>query len=117
MVDTRLLVAEMAAQCRDAIHEAHEKETNLPKELHPKHLLWMCEQIIEHSQEWPAAKLHRWLGFIQCGLLAHRMLTLESVKKMFADVKKSQGISSEDEDLVDHLDPSSSFHLDIGGQG
>jgi hypothetical protein len=77
----------------------------------------MCDQITEHSQEWPVAKLHRWLGFIQCGLLAHRMLTLEQIKRMFADVKKLHGFSSEDEDLVDHLDPSSSFHLEIGGQG
>jgi hypothetical protein len=117
MVDTRLLVAAMAAQCRDIIHETREVETSLPKELHPKHLLWMCEQIIEHSQEWPATRLNRWLGFVQCALLAHRMLSLEQVKKMFDDVKKSHGISSEDHDLVDHLDPSSSFHLDIGGQG
>ena len=117
MVDTRSLVAAMAAQCRNVIGAAHEDETILPKELHPKHLFWMCDQIIEHSQEWPAAKLHRWLGFVQCALLAHRMLTLEQVKRMFADVKKSHGLSSEDEDLVDHLDPSSSFLLELGGQG
>ena len=117
MVDTRLLVAAMAAQCRDVIHEAHEDQTALPKELHPKHVFWMCNQITEHSQEWPAVKLHRWLGFVQCALLAHRMLTLEQVKRMFADVKKSHGYSSEDEDLVDHLDPSSSFLFEIGGQG
>jgi|SRR5581483_1625358 len=117
MVDTRLLVAEMAARCRNVIHEAHEEESSLPKELHPVHLLWMCDQITEHSQEWPAAKLHRWLEFVQCALLAHWMLTLEKVKRMFDDVKKSHGFSSDDEDLVDHLDPSSSFHLDIGGQG
>ena len=42
---------------------------------------------------------------------------LEQVKRMFDDVKKSHGFSSEDEDLVDHLDPSSSFQLEIGGQG
>ena len=117
MVDTRLLVAAMATQCRDVIHEVHDDGTGLPKELHPKHLRWMCDQITEHSQEWPAAKLHRWLGFVQCALLAHRMLTLEQIKRMFDDVKKSHGFSSEDEDLVDHLDPSSSFHLEIGGQG
>jgi hypothetical protein len=117
MVDTRLLVAAMAAQCRDVVHDALEDETDLPKELHPKHLLWMCDQITEHSQEWTAAKLHRWLGFIQCGLLAHRMLSLEQVKRMFDDVQKSHGFSSEDHDLVDHLDPSSAFHLETGGQG
>jgi hypothetical protein len=117
MIDTRLLVAAMAAQCRNVIHEAHEDETKLPKELHPKHLVWMCDQITEHCQEWPAAKLHRWLGFVQCALLAQRMLTLEQVKRMFDDVKESYGFNSEDEDLVDHLDPSSSFLLEIGGQG
>lgn len=117
MVDARLLVAAMAAQCRNVIHEAHGEEASLPKELHSKHLLWMCDQITEHSQEWPATRLHRWLGFVQCALLAHRMLNLEQVKRMFDEVKKSHGFSSEDHDLVDHLDPSSSFHLDIGGQG
>lgn len=59
--------------------------------------------------------LHRWIGFVQCGMLAQRMIDLEGAKAMFDKSKIAHGELSED--LVDHLDPTSSFEVDIGGQG
>jgi hypothetical protein len=92
-------------------------EESLPKALHPKHLIWMCDQIQRQAQGSHVTKLHRWIGFVQAAILANRMLDLEQIKAMFDEVKKSHGVSSEDQDLVDHLDVSSSFKLDLGGQG
>jgi hypothetical protein len=36
---------------------------------------------------------------------------------MFDEVKKPHSVSSEDQDLIDHLDVDSSSKLDLGGQG
>jgi hypothetical protein len=62
-------------------------------------------------------RLHRWIGFVQAGILANRMLDIEQIKAMFDEVKKTHSVSSEDQDLIDHLDVDSSFKFDIGGQG
>lgn len=117
MEDTRLLIAEMAAKCQVVIRGSNEEEGSLPKALHPKHLLWMCEQIRKHAQGSPETRLQRWIGFVQAGILANRMLDLEQIKAMHDEVYKSQGVSSEDRDLIDHLDVKNSFEFDIGGQG
>ena len=45
------------------------------------------------------------------------MLDLEQIKAMFDEVKKSRTVTSEDQDLIDHLDVDSAFKLDLGGQG
>jgi hypothetical protein len=51
-------------------------------------------------------------------MLANRMLDLDGLKAMFDNAKRDHGETSEDlEDLTDHLDPTSSFEFDIGGQG
>jgi hypothetical protein len=117
MEDTRVLVAAMAAKCRDVIRGSNEEEQGLPKALHSKHLLWMCDQIQKHAQGSPVTRLHRWIGFVQAGILANRMLDLAQLKAMFDDARKAHSVSSEDQDLIDHLDVSSSFELDLGGQG
>jgi hypothetical protein len=117
MEDTRFLVAAMAAKCREAIRGSNEEESSLPKALHPKHLLWMCDQIQKHAQRSPVIRLHRWIGFVQAGILANRMLDLDQIKAMFDEVKKSHSVGSEDQDLIDHLDVYSSFKLDLGDQG
>src|SRR5688500_13449982 len=69
MDDTRFLVAAMAARCRDAIRVSNEEEKDLPKALHPRHLLWMCDQIQKHAHDASVTRLHRWLGFVQAGIL------------------------------------------------
>src|SRR5688572_30375003 len=112
-MDSRLLVTGMAAKCQETLRGSNEQVNSLPNSLHPKHLLWMCDQITQHSQEWSVTRLHRWIGFIQGGILANRMLDLEQVKGMFGEVRKSLGVSGDDDDLVDHLDPGSSFTLEI----
>ena len=51
-------------------------------------------------------------------MLANRMLDLDELKAMFDEAKRAHGEASDDlEDLFDHLDPTNSFELDIGGQG
>jgi hypothetical protein len=109
-----LLVVAMAEKCRSLIVKRERSDPRLPKALHPQHLLWMCDQIERHAEEGPATKLHRWIGYIQCAMLAHRMLDLPGAKTMFDDAKIAHGGSSDD--LVDHLDPDSTFEADIGGE-
>jgi hypothetical protein len=118
MDNTSLLVVAMAEQCRSLIQESHKSVPSLPKSLQPKHLLWMCDQIEKHAEGEPATKLHRWIGFVQAAMLANRMLDLDELKAMFDQAKAAHGETSEDlEDLIDHLDPTSFFEFDIGGQG
>lgn len=110
-----LLANAMASHCRDLLLQWHKIELGLPKSLQPKHLMWMCQQIEQHSEEWPLTKLHRWLGFIQGGMLANQMFDLAEAKVMFDQAKVAFGESNED--LLDHLDSASSFEFDIGGEG
>jgi len=117
MEDARQMIAEMAAACREAIRGSNQEENRLPNALHPKHLLWMCAQIRRHAQSSPVTKLHRWIGFVQAGILANQMLDLDQIRGMFDAVKRSHGVASDDQNLIDHLDVDNAFKLDLGGQG
>ena len=118
MSDSILLISAMAEQCRDMILEWNRPNPDLPTSLRPKHLQWMCNQIVQNSRIWPDTRLHRWIGFVQGAMLANRMLDLDELKAMFDEAKRAHGEASDDlEDLLDHLDPTNSFELDIGGQG
>jgi hypothetical protein len=118
MDNTSLLVVAMAEQCRNVIQEWDKPAPDLPKALQPKHLLWMCRKIKEHAEDSPVTKLHRWIGFVQGAMLANRMLDLDGLKAMFDEAKRAYGETNEGlEDLTDHLDPTSSFEFELGGQG
>ncbi len=112
--DAQLVVA-MAERCRELIDESSSRGADQPESLRPSHLRWMCTQIAEHAADWPRTKVARWVGFVQAGMIANQMLSLAGAKRMFDDAKNAFG--SIDQDLVDHLDASASFELDIGGQG
>lgn len=114
---TSLLVVAMAERCQTLIRESKQADSGLPHALHPRHLLWMCEQVELHAEEWPPTKLHRWIGFIQCGMMANHILNFEETKRMFDEARKAYGTNGEDEDLIDHLDPDRPFKFDVGGQG
>ncbi|MFN0197669.1 MAG: hypothetical protein ACKVT0_13070 [Planctomycetaceae bacterium] len=115
MDNANLLVVAMAERCLALIQNADQPESGLPKVLHLNHLSWMCDNILKHAEEWPATKLNRWIGFIQCAMMANRILDFGEAKAMFDKAKIAHGEFSED--LVDHLDPESAFNLEIGGQG
>ena len=115
MDNASLLVIAMAEKCRGAILGWNEPELELPVSLQPEHLEWMCDNIERHADDWPATKLHRWIGFVQCGMLANRMIDLDEAKTMFDAAKVA--FAELGDDLLDHLDPESSFQLDIGGEG
>ena len=74
-----------------------------------------CRKIEENAEDGPVTQLHRWIGFIQGAMMAHRMLDLDGAKAMFDQAKIAHGETSDD--LLDHLDPNSSFKVDIGGEG
>jgi hypothetical protein len=113
-----LLVVAMAERCLKIIQDKLEDvRSGLPEPLRPKHLRWMCSLIVEHAEDWPAINLHRWIGFIQAGMIANLMLDLDGAKAMFNKIKEEYGSIAKDQDLIDHLDPQSSFKMDLGGQG
>jgi hypothetical protein len=59
----------MARQCRELMEQSKAEDAELPQALHPNHLLWMCGHIEEHAEDWPTTRLHRWIGFVQCGMM------------------------------------------------
>lgn len=115
MNEASLLIVAMAERCRKQIRQSTSLDHDLPESLQPKHLLWMCDQIETMSGDAPNTRLHRWIGFVQAAMVAHRMLDLDGAKEMFDEIKGEHGASGED--LLDHLDPTSSFEFDIGGEG
>jgi hypothetical protein len=113
-----LLIRAMAERCLNIIQDKPEDARfALPAPLRPKHLRGMCKLIVEHAEDWPATKLHRWIGFVQAGMIANLMLDLEGAKTMFNKVKEQYGSVAKDRDLLDHLDPMTSFEMEFGGQG
>lgn len=117
MQPSRALIEAMAAQCRSVLQNADSRDSSLPKPLQRKHLLWMCNNIEKHAEDWPDSKLHRWIGFVQCGIMANQVADLQGLKRMFDQAKIAHGGSGHDEDLIDHLNVDDSFELDLGGQG
>jgi hypothetical protein len=117
MTDPSASIAAMAEKCRSLLEEHNIGRQDLPHALDPKHLLWMCDRIETHANDWPDTKLHRWIGFIQCAMIANGILDLVGTKRMFNSVKNEYVLTSEDQDLTDHLDPDISFEIDVGGQG
>jgi len=116
MDNASLLVVAMAERCRDVIQRSDETSSLLSPALQREHLLWMCDRIEEHSEDWPATRLHRWIGFIQSAMMANRMLDLEAAKSLFDDAKIAHASTSDDGDLLGHLDPNSTFTLNLGGE-
>lgn len=115
MDTTSLLLTAMARECRELLSRSHHRDLGLPASLEPAHLEWMCDTIELRAEDWSATKLHRWIGFIQAGMIANRMLDLKEAKAMFDESKIAFGELGDD--LTDHLDPASSYELDIGGEG
>jgi hypothetical protein len=115
MDQSSLLVIAMAEECNRIIQQWHEENSDLPESIRRKHLERMCERIEKHSEDWPATRLHRWIGYIQCALIANRVIDLAEAKRMFDRAKIAY--PEADVDLLDHLDPNSSFEFDIGGLG
>ncbi len=117
MGNEELLVKGMARRCRELIERSEAVDASLPAALQREHLLRMCERIENHAETWPENRLHRWVGFVQCAMMANGMLELNDAKVMFEAVKNRFAATSDDPDLIDHLDPTSFFELELGGQG
>jgi hypothetical protein len=74
--------------------------------------LWMCTKIESYAETWPATKLHRWIGFIQAAMVAHRMLDLNRAKAMFDKAKTAH--AGDDDEMSDHLDAEHEYNVKIG---
>jgi hypothetical protein len=105
----------MIERCRDMIREHGETTPDLAPPLRPKQLLARCDRLLQHVEDWPDVRIHRWIGFVQAGMLANGIVDLEGAKSMFTDAKKAFGETSAD--VLDHLDPDDTFEFDVGGQG
>ncbi len=117
MDSSRRLAVAMAEECRCLILSCEQAGADLPGALRPERLVWMCDQVEEHVEQWPVTRLHRCIGFIQCAMLAHKMLRLDELTEMFDTIQLAQETANRDlDDLRDHLDPKSSFEFDLGGE-
>jgi hypothetical protein len=114
MDNASLLTVAMADRCKHLLQDSGTGNRNLPRCLQHAHLLWMCNKIELHAEDWPATKLHRWIGFIQGAMVAHRMLDLDRAKAMFDKAKIAH--VGEDDEMSDHLDDTHEFRLEIGGE-
>lgn len=110
-----LLIVAMAERCRETLLKQQGGSPPLPLSLQPKYLLWMCGTLETQVEDWPATRLHRWIGFIQAGMMANGMIDLPEAKRMFDDAKIAHGDMHDD--LVDHLDSSVFYEVDLGGEG
>lgn len=52
-----MVMAAMAERCRRLIVEWGQPAAELPPSLLPAHLIWMCDQINSHVDDWPATRL------------------------------------------------------------
>jgi hypothetical protein len=109
------LMIAMIERCREMILEHEDPGRELPEPLRSKHLVAMCDRLTQHVDDWTAVKLSRWIGFLQCAMIANRMIDLGGAKKMFDQAKNAFGESSRD--VLDHLDPDQPFEFEIGGEG
>jgi hypothetical protein len=115
MDNSQLMIIAMADQCEQIIRDTKKVNPAFPDSLQPNHLLWMCARIHHSAESWPLARLNRWLGFIQAAMIAQGMIDLNSAKSMFDKAKVAH--ADPGEDWIDHLDPSSHYAMDLGGQG
>jgi hypothetical protein len=123
MTNSSLLIAAMAEECRARVAASTANESlseqnptgDLPTALQPEHLDAMCQVIVKNAEAWPETRLHRWIGFIQGGMLANRIIDIEQMKAMFDQAELAYGELVDD--LIDHLDCLNPFELDLGGQG
>ena len=117
-MNNRILVVAIAAKCRRVIQVFDDFDSRLPDALQQEHLLRLCDWIEERAEDIPANKLHRWIGFVQGAMLAHRMVQFDDLRAMSKEAKTAHADASEElGDLLDHLDPTNSFEFDMGGQG
>jgi hypothetical protein len=124
MNHVNILAQSVAEECRNAIRRALvEQEGTVPDPKQqldnptgPAHLLWMCDKIQAKVDDWPATRLHRWIGFIQCGMISMGLTDLDGARRIISEAKTIFA-EDEDQDLKDHQDPTNPFFLDIGGEG
>lgn len=109
-----LSITAISDQCKASIESGSPSFPGLAKSLQPSHLAWMCYQIQKNVEKWPVTKLHRWLGFIQCGMIAQGILDLNGARIMYDKAQIEYGDTNDD--LLDHLDPTNSFEVDLGGE-
>lgn len=102
MTDTRSVVVAMARQYKRIISTAHFSRVEIPKALRVRHLSWMVDRVIEHSEDWPETRLHRWIGFIQSGMMANATLGLDVARDIFTTA--SNTVETCNDNLIDHLD-------------
>lgn len=118
MSETLLPPVQMARKCQDLLQKHGGPCLPVPPSLNPLHLKRMCEQIESLVNAGKVKKAHRWIGFIQAGLLALGILDLTGLQEMFDDLKLDVADRDSDlENLLDHLDPDSAFEFELGGEG
>ncbi len=59
-----------------------------------EHLCWMCGQIVANKDSWSVARMHRWLGYVQCGIRFHEWMSPDELRDL---VRRKKQIHPEED--------------------
>jgi hypothetical protein len=95
--DERMLAVQIAMDAKRRLTVAHESDKDFVAEAYVykgpqgtdiEHLIWMCNEIYDNASDWPIAKLHRWVGYVQGCMVMRGISTLEMEKETVREHKK-----------------------------
>lgn len=59
----------------------------------PFHVAWMLDEIVIHFEDWPLAKLNRWLGYCQGVLACHDVIDIDEEIERVRKMRKMNGVN------------------------
>lgn len=88
----RIIAVQYASLLKERLWEFRATDTEpFDSNTGVRHLIWMCEQVVEHTgyvpREWSITKLHRWIGYIQGVMTARGFTTVERERQEYKDLK------------------------------
>jgi len=102
----RQMAIQYASLLCERLHELRRDDKESPEsDISVRHLIWMCEQVMEHTgyvpKEWSITKLHRWIGYIQGVMTARGFTTVLQERNDYRELKQKvlQELSLEDQDI------------------
>lgn len=89
----RHMAVRYASKLAERLEEFRIEDKELPtSDTSVRHLIWMCQQIVEHTgyvpNEWSVTKLHRWIGYIQGVMVARGFTTVLREREDYKQLKQ-----------------------------
>lgn len=52
------------------------------------HAQWMLGELLLHFEEWEMDKINRWIGFVQCYMSVHTILSIQKLRDLTRECLK-----------------------------